>query len=111
MGAGCATPLFVIFFGQISEIFVPGNESKAREQAFHIMVKFFLLGGGTWLLSIFELNTDFVGLYCWNMTGSRQALRFKKLYYSTLLQQEVAWYDSNDVNKLATEISSNMVAV
>lgn len=33
------------------------------------------------------------------------------MYYKTLLDQEVAWYDSNDVNKLATEISANMVAV
>lgn len=45
------------------------------------------------------------------MTGKRQSMRFKKTYYKTLLNQEVAWYDSNDVNKLATEISSSMVAV
>lgn len=36
------------------------------------------------------------------MSGSRQALKFKKMYYKTLLDQEVAWYDSNDANKLAT---------
>jgi ATP-binding cassette subfamily B (MDR/TAP) protein 1 len=35
-------------------------------------------------------------------------LRFKKLYYKTLLEQEVAWYDSNDVNKLATEVATNI---
>lgn len=45
------------------------------------------------------------------MTGKRQATRFKKMYYQTLLEQEVAWYDSNDVNKLSTEISASMVAV
>lgn len=33
------------------------------------------------------------------------------MYYQTILEQEVAWYDSNDTNKLATEISGNMVAV
>lgn len=33
------------------------------------------------------------------------------MYYKVLLDQEVAWYDSNDVNKLSTEISANMVAV
>ena len=75
------------------------------------MIKFFILGGCTWFLSKFGIKVDFVGVYSWNMTGSRQALRFKKMYYETLLQQEVAWYDSNDVNKLATEITANMVAV
>lgn len=49
-----------------------------------------------------------MGLYCWNQSGSNQALRFKKLYYKTLLEQEVAWYDSNDVNKLATEVATNI---
>jgi hypothetical protein len=36
------------------------------------------------------------------MSGSNQSLRFKKMYYKALLDQEVAWYDSHDVNKLAT---------
>ena len=111
MGAGAAMPFFMIFFGEISTIFIDGNQEHAEAQAFDIMVKFFILGGITWSLSIFEINADFVGLYSWNMTGSRQALRFKKMYYETLLQQEVAWYDSNDVNKLSTEISANMVAL
>lgn len=57
------------------------------------------------------IASDFVGIYTWSMTGKRQTIRFKKTYYQTLLNQEVAWYDSNDVNKLATEISSSMVAV
>lgn len=58
-----------------------------------------------------NLSLDFLGLYAWSTTGRRQTVRFKKMYYKTLLDQEVAWYDSNDVNKLATDISANMVAV
>lgn len=30
------------------------------------------------------------------------------MYYKTLLEQEVAWYDSHDVNKLATEVATNI---
>jgi|JI10StandDraft_1071094.scaffolds.fasta_scaffold1275897_1 hypothetical protein len=32
IGAGVASPLFMIFFSTISEIFVPGNENKAELQ-------------------------------------------------------------------------------
>lgn len=53
----------------------------------------------------------FIGLYTWGYTGSRQAARFKEKYYSALLAQEVAWYDSNDVNKLSTKVASNIVAI
>lgn len=45
------------------------------------------------------------------MTGSRQTLRLKKLYYKVLIDQEVAWYDANDINKLSASISSNMTAI
>jgi hypothetical protein len=35
-------------------------------------------------------------------------MRMKKLYYQTLLEQEVAWYDSIDVGKLASTIAKNI---
>lgn len=37
---------------------------------------------------------DGTGYYCWNLTGARQILQYKKKYYETILQQEVAWFDS-----------------
>lgn len=33
------------------------------------------------------------------------------MYYKTLLEQEVAWYDTNDVNKLATEVATNIAHI
>jgi ATP-binding cassette subfamily B (MDR/TAP) protein 1 len=50
-------------------------------------------------------------MYCWNMSGTSQSLRFKKMYYKALLEQEVAWYDSNDVNKLSTEVAANVAKI
>ena len=87
MLAGASTPFFVIFFGDISAIFLENNRPYAEEQAREVMYKFMVIGAATWFLSIFEIILDFVGLYSWNMTGSRQALRFKKIYYEALLQQ------------------------
>ena len=58
MGAGAAMPFFMIFFGQISTIFIDGNQEHAVEQSLEIMVKFFILGGATWFLSKFEDNVD-----------------------------------------------------
>jgi len=34
-----------------------------------------------------QSNLGYIGLYCWNMSGSSQSLRFKKMYYTALLNQ------------------------
>jgi hypothetical protein len=39
------------------------------------------------------IDLDFIGTYYWNVVGASQAVRIKKLYYKSLLEQEVAWYD------------------
>jgi hypothetical protein len=34
---------------------------------------------------VYIVDIGFIGLYSWGVTGARQAARFKKLYYQTLL--------------------------
>lgn len=38
-------------------------------------------------------------------------MKLKKLYYQTLLQQEVAWYDSIDAGKLASKVAKNISTI
>ena len=48
VGAGIASPLFMIFFSTISEIFIPGNEPNAVQQGKDLFVKLFIVGLLTW---------------------------------------------------------------
>lgn len=45
------------------------------------------------------------------MVGSLQATRIKKEYYKTLLDQEIAWYDENDPNKIVTKVTTNIAHI
>lgn len=38
-------------------------------------------------------------------------MRLKKLYYSTLLEQEVAYFDSIDVGRLAAKVAKNISTI
>lgn len=49
IGAGVASPLFMIYFSTISEIFIPGNEDQAEGQGRELFVKLFLVGIFTWV--------------------------------------------------------------
>ena len=53
----------------------------------------------------------FTALYCWSYSGSTQSMRLKKIYYQALLEQEVAWFDSIDVGKLAAKVAKNISTI
>ena len=52
-----------------------------------------------------------MGLYCWNRVGAAQAIRIKKEFFRSLLDQEIAWYDSIDPNKIVTKVSTSIIAL
>jgi ABC-type multidrug transport system fused ATPase/permease subunit len=54
---------------------------------------------------------DFISNYTWNMVGSAQSVRLKKLYYKTLLEQEVQWFDENDPHKIVTKVATSITAI
>lgn len=56
IGAGIASPLFMIFFSTISEIFVPGNEETAEGQGRDLFIKLTLVGILTWACRTLSLT-------------------------------------------------------
>lgn len=51
LAVGCSFPFFMIFFGDIIDIFFDVNRSRSAELAFDVTKKFFIIGGATWVLS------------------------------------------------------------
>lgn len=49
IGAGIASPLFMIFFSTISELFVSGNEENAEGEGRTLFFKLFFVGIMTWI--------------------------------------------------------------
>ena len=81
-------PFFSFIFGDVALIYVKPDPIG---ESLKIAIKFWLLAAAAWVL-------NFVSIYCWTMSGERQCLRYRRIYYKLLLRQEVYWYDITNPN-------------
>lgn len=51
IAAGTSFPFFMIFFGDISTVFIDINRTHAAHDAFEVTLKFFIIGLVTWAVS------------------------------------------------------------
>ncbi len=58
-----------------------------------------LVGLGTMLMSFTMFST-------WMITGERQAIEFRKNYFSKILSQEIGWFDTINPNELASKVAN-----
>ena len=61
--------------------------------------------------SVISFPTNFIGTYFWNVVGSEQSVRIKNEYYKALIDQEIAWYDEHDPNKIVTKVTTNITHI
>ena len=47
---------------------------------------------------------------CWMIAGERQTIACRKAYLKSLLQQEIAWFDSINQTELASNFSTDTFA-
>ena len=95
---GCSMPLFAIFFGSVPDDFMSGDGDKIVHAAAKLALKFLYLGIGSFI-------TAYLGFVCWMIVGETQGIEIRKRYFKSLLQQDIAFYDSINPNELSTKIS------
>ena len=101
VGAACdgsAMPLFALFFGSIPDTFTSGNGEEILDSARTLALKFVYLGCGS-------LVSSYVGYACWVTVGETIGIEVRRRYFKSLLQQDIAFYDSINPNELSTKIS------
>ena len=103
LGAACdgvSMPLFALFIGEVPNSFGPQNDSGQAivDAASDISLKFLYVGIGSFVAS-------YIGFAAWMTVGERQGIEIRRRYFKSLLQQEIAFYDSINPNELSTKIS------
>jgi len=103
IGAACdgaSLPIFALFFGDVPNQFGPQNQSGQAivDSASSLGLKFLYVGIGSFIAA-------YIGFACWLTVGERQGIEIRKRYFKSLLQQEIAFYDSINPNELSTKIS------
>jgi ATP-binding cassette subfamily B (MDR/TAP) protein 1 len=102
---GVALPAFSLLFGDITDAFhEPGGPDTVVRKVGGVALDFLYAGIGSWVASYFQLAF-------WIAAGQRQAMAWRKQYFRALLRQEIAWYDLNNPNELATRVSSECQSI
>ena len=60
--------------------------------------KSFALNGILVFISCASMNI------CWTIASQRQLIKIRKLYYKSLLQQELSWYDKNKPEEICSDM-------
>ena len=96
---GAALPVFSILFGNVSDKFVPGTEDSDLLKTIGIIsVEFFALGVAAFILSYISFSS-------WMIASERQTIEIRKRYFKSLLNQEIAFFDSINPNEISSKIA------
>ncbi|KAJ2312615.1 hypothetical protein IWW54_001986, partial [Coemansia sp. RSA 2705] len=110
--AGAVTPIMIIVLSGMLSVVLKyetqksqGNLEEANqyldERSRHFCLLFFILGIVMWALS-FGLNA------CWAISAENQGLRIRKLYYKSIMRQDIGWFDTVKPGELTTRITKDV---
>ncbi|KAJ1990359.1 hypothetical protein GGI25_006089 [Coemansia spiralis] len=110
--SGVVTPVMIIVFSNLLGVILKyGNlvaDNKMDDanhyldhQSRHYCLIFFVLGIAMWVVS-FGVNA------CWAIAAENQGLRIRKLYYMSIMRQDIGWFDTIKTGELTTRITNDV---
>ncbi|KAJ2847746.1 Multidrug resistance protein 1, partial [Coemansia brasiliensis] len=110
--SGVVTPVMIIIFSKVLGLILKYQELKddgdleganhyLDHESRHYCLLFFILGIVMWVVS-FGLNA------CWAIAAENQGLRIRKLYYKSIMRQDIGWFDTIKTGELTTRITNDV---
>ncbi|CAG2183683.1 unnamed protein product, partial [Oppiella nova] len=103
---GLTIPAFSIVFGDILGTLSSSSTDKIKEDVLMYSMIFVAMGIGTGIAS-------FLQIYMFGVCGERLTMRLRKMVFTAMLKQEVAWFDeqANSTGALCSRLSSDASSV
>ena len=96
---GAAMPLFSLLFGDAANSFAPPNTAdQIVDAAGDLSLQILGVGIGCYVAS-------YVSFALWTIACERQSIQYRIHYFRSLLQQEIAYYDSINPNEISTKLA------
>ena len=97
LGTGFSMPIFNVIFGQMLNALNsdPGSFSRRVND---IAIIFIYVGLG-------NLVSGMLQVVCWSKAGERMSQKFREAYVTSILRQEVGWFDTNGSAELTTKVA------
>ncbi|XP_042053539.1 ABC transporter B family member 21-like isoform X1 [Salvia splendens] len=105
VGNGLCMPLMTILFGDLIDSFGQNQNNDVVSVVSKVALKFVYLAMGCGVAA-------FLQVACWMITGERQAARIRSLYLSTILRQDVAFFDKeSNTGEVVGRMSGDTVLI
>ncbi|KAG6429222.1 hypothetical protein SASPL_107267 [Salvia splendens] len=105
VGNGVCMPLMTILFGDLIDSFGQNQNNDVVSVVSKVALKFVYLAMGCGVAA-------FLQVACWMITGERQAARIRSLYLSTILRQDVAFFDKeSNTGEVVGRMSGDTVLI
>ncbi|PIA15950.1 multidrug resistance protein 1a [Coemansia reversa NRRL 1564] len=110
--SGVITPAMIIVFSELIGVIlnyetlmasddVEAANNHLDHESRHYCLLFFVLGIVMWILS-FGVNA------CWAIAAENQGLRIRKLYYKSIMRQDITWFETVATGDLTTRITNDV---
>ncbi|KAJ2797619.1 Multidrug resistance protein 1, partial [Coemansia guatemalensis] len=110
--SGVVTPVMIIVFSELMGVILEYEELMAADdiesandyldhESRHYCLLFFILGIVMWVLSA-GVNA------CWAIAAENQGLRIRKMYYKSIMRQDIGWFDTVKTGELTTRITNDV---
>jgi len=99
---GATTPIFYL---EIGEIFDQMQDHRGNKEDFYdavLEIVYILL-----LIGAIALVTGYIAVFCFSRAGAQISTAFKSLYFHSLLQQEIAFYDQRNCAELPSQVTTD----
>ncbi|XP_049809970.1 ATP-dependent translocase ABCB1-like [Schistocerca nitens] len=103
---GVSFPTFSMFYGDVIGVLSQPDPVVLRSQTYWYCAVFIIMAV---VMSI----SSFLQIYTFDVAGDRLTMRLRKLTFSAMLRQEMAWFDdkNNSTGALCTRLSTDTSAV
>ncbi|XP_064647521.1 ATP-dependent translocase ABCB1-like isoform X2 [Lineus longissimus] len=113
VGQGAAFPLNLLIYGQVADFFVgdqmmKNNATTAQNYTVNMYslispfcVYFVYVGIGTLVMS-------YLSIAFWMWTAERQTKTIRRLFFHSILKQEISWFDTHQIGELNSRLADDL---
>uniref|UniRef100_A0A673AV84 ATP-binding cassette, sub-family B (MDR/TAP), member 4 n=1 Tax=Sphaeramia orbicularis TaxID=375764 RepID=A0A673AV84_9TELE len=111
---GVLFPLLCIVFGDMTDSFV--NDAASNISGCKVIFDMVLLFCPSYaidysIMGVAMLISGYLHVSLWTIAAGRQVKRIRKLFFHSIMQQDISWFDINETGELNTRLTDDVYKI
>ncbi|KAE8288797.1 Multidrug resistance protein 1 [Larimichthys crocea] len=120
---GITLPILVLVFGNMTDVFIKNAKMMNIYRSHHNFTNLAAPVNNTLQkdMEVFSIQFSIIGFVVlvsaymqvafWTMAAGRQARRIRKLFFHSIMQQEIGWFDVTETGELNTRLTDDIYQI